>query len=123
MAANSRRDEIIEEQNKIIKFLMGQYEKDTGIRPKIPQSLGEFLNEKSIIGGPQITDQQDGMFDQSRAGGQRYKGKTANGKDMAAVKPKNEDIIKVNAEKPRDDYTGLTFMEAIESLNMPKLKP
>ena len=56
MVSNSKQSEVIEEQRKYIKFLLHQYEKDTGIKPKVPMSIGDFLNEKSIIGGPQIED-------------------------------------------------------------------
>ena len=40
----------IQEQQKLIKFLASKYEKDTGRSIKLPSTLGEILNDPSIVG-------------------------------------------------------------------------
>ena len=39
----------IREQQKIIEYLAGQYEQETGRRPLLPSQIGELLGDKSIL--------------------------------------------------------------------------
>lgn len=40
----------LEEQEKIIKFLASKYERDTGRRIVLPNSLGDLLKDPSVKG-------------------------------------------------------------------------
>jgi len=39
----------VEEQRKLIEFLKSKYEKDTGLRVALPQTLGKLLGDDSIL--------------------------------------------------------------------------
>jgi len=40
----------LREQQKIIEFLAGKYERDTGRKLPIPSQIGQLLGDKSILG-------------------------------------------------------------------------
>ena len=124
----SAKDDIIAEQAKLIKFLQSRYEKDTGRKPVIPSSLGAFLGEKSIIGGPQIGDSEEEKkeergFIRPKLDSLTPTPTSAAGSTPGAQKIKPSEILKKNTEMPGPDYSEMTFMEAIESLDLPKPDP
>ena len=84
----------LDEQHKLIKFLASKYEKDTGRKISLPSTLGQILEDPSIIGDNKIVEQEDEKFDENIR-----KGK----------------IAAETLKKP------MTFFEAVEALKLPKI--
>lgn len=90
----------LEEQENIIKFLKSRYERDTGRKLNLPSSLGNLLGDPSILGTAKPVEDEE--F------------KTIDTEDAAA----HDVPKKQKARKP-----GMTMMEAVEQLNLPKPQP
>jgi hypothetical protein len=84
----------LDEQNKLIKFLASKYEKDTGRKISLPSTLGQILEDPTIIGDNPMIKQEDEKFEEGVRKGR---------------------IAAETLKKP------LTFFEAVEALKLPKI--
>lgn len=53
----------VHEQEKLIKFLASQYQKDTGRAISLPGSLGDLLGDASILGDNKLIERENEEFD------------------------------------------------------------
>lgn len=84
----------LDEQNKLIKFLASKYEKDTGRKIALPSTLGQILQDPTVIGDNKMIQQEDEQFDEGLRKGR---------------------IAAETLKKP------MTFFEAVEALKLPKM--
>ena len=98
---NSALEEQVETQKKVIEYLRSQYERDTGRNLALPTSLGHLLGDASIQGGPtEINEEEE--------------------KKQAAQMEGIHQTQKEARQSQRNAFQTMTFMEAIESLKLPK---
>ena len=55
----------VKEQEKLIKFLASQYQKDTGRAISLPGGLGQLLGDASIVGDNKLIDRDNEEFDEN----------------------------------------------------------
>lgn len=89
----SHLSKTVEEQNRIIKFLASKYEKDTGRKISLPSTLGQIMNDPSIMGDDPMIKEEDEKLNEGMRKGR---------------------IAAETLKKP------LTFFEAVEALRLPK---
>lgn len=98
----------VDQQQQIIKYLASRYEQDTGRKMNMPSTIGQLLEDKSILG--ELITKEKADFEEEKA---RLQDK-AQFKDLMKKKGIN---IPISQENPK-----WTFMEAIESLKLPKVQ-
>jgi hypothetical protein len=55
----------VKEQEKLIKFLASQYQKDTGRQINLPGGLGGLLGDASIVGDSKLIERENEEFDEN----------------------------------------------------------
>ena len=96
----------VDQQQQIIKYLASRYEQDTGRKMNMPSTISALLEDKSILG--ELITKEKADFEEDKA---RLADK-AQFKDQLKQKGAS---VPISQENPK-----WTFMEAIESLKLPK---
>ena len=99
----SALEEQVKAQQKVIEFLRSKYEHDTGRNLALPTSLGHLLGDASIQGGLTEMDEEE---EKKKCADQEVSYQTA----------------KQARNAQQNQFQSLTFMEAIETLRLPKVE-